>query len=126
MKLAGRAKMLRIHFGENDKWHNKPLYEAVVQKCRELDIAGATVFRGIEGYGASSLIHRPHFLRSSDLPIMVSVIDTEDNIRKLLPALDEMVDEGLIAMSEVGVIRYVHQEGVRSPASPAEAGATEL
>lgn len=126
MKLAGRAKMLRIHFGENDKWHNKPLYEAVVQKCRELDIAGATVFRGIEGYGASSLIHRPHFLRSSDLPIMVSVIDTEDNIKKLLPALDEMVDEGLIAMSEVEVIRYVHQEGVRSPASPAEAGATEL
>jgi PII-like signaling protein len=125
MKLAGRAKMLRIHFGENDKWHNKPLYEAIVQKCRELDIAGATVFRGIEGYGASSLIHRPHFLQSSDLPIMVSVIDTEDNIRKLLPALDEMVDEGLIAMSEVEVIRYVHQDGVRSPAPPAGTGPSD-
>ena len=117
MKLEGKAKMLRIHFGEDDKWHGKPLYEAIVAKCRELDIAGATVFRGIEGYGASTLIHKKHLLRSSDRPIMVSVIDTEEKIRTLIPALDEMVDEGLIAMSEVEVIRYVHQEGVRSPAS---------
>ena len=116
MKLEGKAKMLRIHFGENDKWHDKPLYEAIVIKCRELDIAGATVFRGIEGYGASTLIHKKHLLRSSDRPIMVSVIDTEEKIRNLIPALDEMVDEGLIAISEVEVIRYVHQEGVRSPA----------
>jgi len=116
MKLEGKAKMLRIHFGENDKWHDKPLYEAIVIKCRELDIAGATVFRGIEGYGASTLIHKKHLLRSSDRPIMVSVIDTEEKIRNLIPALDEMVDEGLIAMSEVEVIRYVHQERVRSPA----------
>jgi len=114
MKLEGKAKMLRIHFGEQDKWQNKPLYEAIVMKCRELDIAGATVFRGIEGYGASTLIHKRHLLRSSDYPIMVSVIDTEDKIRALIPALDEMVDEGLIAMSNVEVIRYVHQEGVRS------------
>lgn len=115
MKLEGKAKMLRIHFGEDDKWQGKPLYEAIVMKCRELDIAGATVFRGIEGYGASSLIHKHHLLRlSSDAPIMVSVVDTEDKIRTLLPALDEMVDEGLIAMSEVEVIRYVHQEGMRA------------
>ena len=114
MKLEGSAKMLRIHFGEDDKWHNKPLYEAIVIKCRELDIAGATVFRGIEGYGASTLIHKRHLLRSSDRPIMVSVIDTEEKIRTLIPVLDEMVDEGLIAMSEVEVIRYVHQEGARS------------
>jgi PII-like signaling protein len=117
MKLTGQAKMLRIHFGQDDKWQNKPLYEAIVQKCRELDIAGASVFRGVEGYGASTLIHKPHLLRSSDLPIMVSVIDTEEKIAKLLPLLDEMVDQGLIAMSDVEVIRYVHQEGVRSPAS---------
>jgi uncharacterized protein len=117
MRLEGKAKMLRIHFGEDDKWHNKPLYEAIVMKCRELDIAGATVFRGIEGYGASSLIHKQHLFRlSSDRPIMVSVVDTEEKIRTLLPVLDEMVDEGLIAMSEVEVIRYVHQKGVRSPA----------
>ncbi len=114
MRLEGKAKMLRIHFGEDDKWHDKPLYEAIVMKCRELDIAGATVFRGIEGYGASTLIRKQHFLRSSDRPIMVSVIDTEEKIKTLIPALDEMVDEGLIAMSEVEVIRYVHQEGVRS------------
>ncbi len=114
MKLEGKAKMLRIHFGQDDKWRDKPLYEAIVLKCRELDIAGATVFRGIEGYGASSLIHKRHLLRSSDYPIMVSVIDTEEKIRALIPALDEMVDEGLIAMSNVEVIRYAHQEGTRS------------
>jgi len=114
MRLEGKAKMLRIHFGEDDKWHDKPLYEAIVMKCRELDIAGATVFRGIEGYGASTLIHKQHLLWSSDRPIMVSVVDTEEKIKTLIPALDEMVDEGMIAMSEVEVIRYVHQEGARS------------
>jgi PII-like signaling protein len=114
MKLEGKARMLRIHFGEDDKWRDKPLYQAIVEKCRELDIAGATVFRGIEGYGASTLIHRAHLLWSSDRPIMVSVVDSEQNINKLLPALDQMVAEGLIAMSEVEVIRYVHQDGVRS------------
>jgi len=116
MKLEGKAKMLRIHFGEDDKWQDKPLYEAIVIKCRELDIAGATVFRGIEGYGASTLIHKRYLLRSSDRPIMVSVIDTEEKISTLIPVLDEMVREGLIAMSEVEVIRYVHQDGVRSQA----------
>jgi PII-like signaling protein len=115
MKLEGKATMLRIHFGEDDRWRGKPLYQAIVEKCRELDIAGATVFRGIEGYGASTLIHRSHMLWSSDRPIMVSVVDTEQNIQKLLPALDEMVGEGLIAMSEVEVIKYVHQDGIRSP-----------
>jgi PII-like signaling protein len=114
MKLEGKATMLRIHFGEDDRWHDKPLYQAIVEKCRELDIAGATVLRGIEGYGASTLIHRAHLLWSSDRPIMVSVVDTEQNIKKLLPALDQMVGDGLIAMSEVEVIKYVHQEGVRS------------
>jgi PII-like signaling protein len=115
MKLEGKAKMLRIHFGENDKWQGKPLYRAIVEKCRELDIAGATVYRGIEGYGASTLIHRPHLISfSSDAPIMVSVVDTNENIQKLIPSLDQMVDEGLIAISDVEVVRYVHQQGVRS------------
>ena len=107
--------MLRIHFGEDDKWKNRPLYRAIVEKCRELDIAGATVLRGIEGYGASTLIRRKHRLVfSRDAPVMVSVIDSEDKIQSLLPFLDEMVDEGLIAMSDVEVIKYVHQEGIRS------------
>ena len=115
MKLEGKAKMLRIHFGEDDKWKGKPLYHAIVEKCRDLDIAGATVFRGIEGYGASTLIRRAHALSfSHDAPLMVSVVDSEEKIQKLLPLLDEMVGEGLIAMSDVEVIKYLHQEGVRS------------
>lgn len=114
MKLQGNAKMLRIHFGEDDKWNDRPLYQAIVEKCRELDLAGATVYRGIEGYGASTLIHRSHLFFSSDSPILVQVIDTEDKIKTLLPALDEMVREGLIATSDVEVIRYVHQRGERS------------
>jgi PII-like signaling protein len=115
MKLEGKAIMLRIHFGEDDKWKNKPLHQAIVEKCRELDIAGATVFRGIEGYGASTLIRRSHLLSfSSDAPLMVSVIDTEEKIRQLLPFLDQVVREGLIATSEVEVIKYAHEEGKRS------------
>jgi PII-like signaling protein len=115
MKLAGKAKMLRIHFGEDDKWRDIPLYRAIVEKCKELDIAGATVFRGIEGYGASTLIRRSHLLSfSSDAPVMVSVIDSEEKIRRLLPHLDQMVQEGLIALSDVEVIKYVHQDGTRS------------
>lgn len=110
MKLEGKAKMLRIHFGENDKWQGKPLYTAIVEKCRELDLAGATVLRGVEGYGASTLIRRSHLLSfSSDLPITVSVIDTEEKIQKLIPLLDAMVSEGLVATSDVEVVRYVHE-----------------
>jgi uncharacterized protein len=115
MKLEGKAKMLRIHFGEDDKWHGKPLHRAIVEKCRELDIAGATVLRGIEGYGASTLIRRTHLLSfSHDAPVMVSVVDSEEKIKSLLSILDEMVAEGLIAVSDVEVIKYVHQGGVRS------------
>ena len=115
MKIEGKARMLRIHFGENDKWNEKPLYRAIVEKCREMDIAGATVFRGIEGYGASTLIHRSHLLSfSSDAPVMVSVIDSEEKIAQQLPQQDRMVQQGLIAISDVEVIQYVHQNGVRS------------
>jgi PII-like signaling protein len=116
MKLEGKAKMLRIYFGEDDKWEGKPLFRAIVEKCRELDIAGATVFRGIEGYGASTLIRKPHHLLSfsHDAPVMVSVVDAEEKVQKLIPQLDAMVADGLIAMSEVEVIKYVHQDGARS------------
>jgi len=115
MKLEGKAKMLRIHFGEDDKWQGRPLYQAIIEKCRELDLAGATVYRGTAGYGASAFIRREHlFSLSRDLPVMVSVVDSEDKIKKLLPVLDEMVDEGMIAMSDVEVIKYVHQGGMRS------------
>jgi uncharacterized protein len=115
MKLEGKAKMLRIHFGEDDQWQGRPLYQAIVERCRKLDIAGATVYRGIQGYGASTMIRRSHlFHLSSEAPILVQIIDTEENVQRLIPALDEMVAEGLIAMSDVEVIKYVHQDGQRS------------
>ena len=110
MMLNGRAKMVRIHFGEDDRWHGKPLYEAIVEEARRQDLAGATAYRGIEGYGASSRIHRKHLFTSGDLPIMVAIIDTADKIERFLPTLNEMVTEGLIAVSEVDVIRYTHRE----------------
>ena len=110
MKLEGKAKLLRIHFGEDDKWKGKPLYEAIVERCRELDIAGATVLRGIEGYGASTIIRRRHLLSfSADAPILVQVVDTGENIQRLLNSLDEMTFDGLIAVSDVEVIKYTHQ-----------------
>jgi uncharacterized protein len=117
MKEEFQAKMLRIHFGESDKWQGKPLHEAIVAKCREVGMAGAIVFRGIEGYGSSTRIrHASHWTFSKDAPIMLSVIDTKEQIAKLLPHLDEMVQEGLIAMSDVEVIRYARQEGVQPQA----------
>jgi uncharacterized protein len=101
------ATMIRIHFGENDKWQNKPLHEALMTKCQELGIAGAIVFRGIEGYGASARIHHASSLPfSKDAPLMMSIIDTEQNIALLMPHLDTMVREGLIAISHVEAIRY--------------------
>jgi len=108
--LNGRAKMIRIHFGEDDRWEGKPLYEAIVEEARRMDLAGATAYRGIEGYGASSRIHKKHAFVSSDLPIMVVVIDTEENIARFLPVVERMVSEGLIAISDVDVIRYTHRE----------------
>ncbi|HTZ81616.1 MAG TPA: DUF190 domain-containing protein [Terracidiphilus sp.] len=107
MKEQYEARMLRIHLGEGDEWKGKPLHEAIVAKCQELGLAGAIVYRGIEGYGTSTRIHHAsHWRFSRDAPIMVSVIDREEQISKLLPYLDTMVEEGLIAMSRVEVIRY--------------------
>jgi len=106
MREQFEAKMLRIHFGEGDKWQGKPLHEAIVAKCQELGLANAIVYRGIEGYGASSRIHHSSLWRfSKDAPIMLSIIDREEQINKLLPHLDGMVEEGLIAISSVEVIR---------------------
>lgn len=117
MKEEFKARMLRIHFGESDKWNGKPLHEAIVAKCQELGMAGATVYRGIEGYGGSTRIHRAGYWKfSRDAPMMLSIIDREEQIARLLPHLDEMVQEGLIAMSDVDVIRYVRQEDVPSQA----------
>ncbi len=107
MKEQFQAQMLRVHFGEGDRWQGKPLHEAILAKCQELGMAGAIVYRGIEGYGTSTRIrHASHWTFSRDAPIMLSIIDSEDQIRKLIPHLDAMVEEGLIAMSRVDVIRY--------------------
>ncbi|HEY5254848.1 MAG TPA: DUF190 domain-containing protein [Acidobacteriaceae bacterium] len=115
MKEEFQARMLRIHFGEDDKWQGKPLHEAIFAKCRELGIAGVTVYRGIEGYGTSTIIHHAsHWILSKDAPIVVNIIDSEEQINKLIPHLDAMVTEGLIAMSHVDVIRLSRPEGVRS------------
>jgi PII-like signaling protein len=115
MKEKFQARMLRVHFGESDKWNGKPLYEAIFAKCQELGVASAIVYRGIEGYGISTRIRQSSLWKfSHDAPIMLSIIDTEEQIARLLPHLDKMVDEGLIAMSNVEVIRYARQEPVQS------------
>ena len=109
MREEFKARMLRIHFTEADKWEGKPLYEAIVAKCMDLGIAGAIVFRGIEGFGASARIYHARSLSiSKNAPIMVSVIDKEEQIAKLLPHLDKMIDGGLVASSSVDAIRYSH------------------
>ena len=106
MRQHIQGRMVRIHFGEDDRWDGKPLYEAIVTKCRELRIADAVVFRGIEGYGSGSRIRRSgHWTFSKDAPIQISIVDTEDKIARLLPFLDEMVLEGLVVTSAVEMIR---------------------
>jgi hypothetical protein len=107
MKEVFQARMLRIHFGEDDLWQGKPLYEAILAKCKELDIAEAIVFRGIEGYGSGSRIRRSgHWTFSKNAPIQMSIVDSEEQIGKLIPSLDAMVEEGLVATSAVEAIRY--------------------
>ncbi len=111
MKEQFEARMLRIYFGEADKWEGKPLHEAILAKCRELGMAGATVYRGIEGYGSSTRIHRASpWKLSRDAPMVVTVIDREEKIAQLVPHLDAMVGEGLIASSNVDVTRYTRPE----------------
>jgi uncharacterized protein len=101
------ATLLRVHFDESDVWNGKPLHEALIAKCQDLCISGAIVFRGIEGYGAGVKIHHTGLLSfSKDAPLMLSVIDTEQKVATLMPHLDVMVQEGLIAISKVEAIRY--------------------
>jgi PII-like signaling protein len=105
MPEAQTGKILRVHVSEHDHYDGKPLYEAIVQKCREMKIAGATVFKGLEGYGETAEIHRSH-LMSHDLPILITIVDSEPQMRKLIPVLDEMLDTGLMAMSDVEIMRF--------------------
>jgi PII-like signaling protein len=98
------ARLLRIHIAESDRYDGKPLYEAIVNKCREMKIAGATVFRGLEGYGETAEIHKHHLTRH-DQPILISIIDTAENLARLAPVVEDMMDTGLIATSDVQIVR---------------------
>jgi PII-like signaling protein len=109
MKLPEEGMLLRVLIGETDKFKGKPIYEQIVLKARELNLAGATVIRGIMGFGADSRMHSAKLLRlSEDLPVVIEIVDTEENLNKLLPFLDEAVQEGLITLEKVRVIKYRH------------------
>ena len=109
MKIEGEGQLLRIFVGENDRWDGKPLYEAILAKVREHGLAGATVLRGIAGYGANSAIHTTKILRlSEDLPIVIEIVDKPEQIQAILPILDEMVTEGMITLEKVNIIAYRH------------------
>lgn len=108
-RFEGERTLMRIFIGESDKHHGKPLYEAIVIRLRERGIAGATVLRGVSGFGASSTIHSDKILRLSlDLPIVIEVVEKEETIREILPDLDEMIGGGLITLERAHVIMYRH------------------
>jgi len=107
MKLPEDAMLLRILIGESDRWHHQPLYEALVFKARELGLAGATVLRSPMGFGASSRMHTAKILQlSTDLPVIIEIVDTEEKLDGFLPALEEMIGGGLVTMEKIKVIHY--------------------
>ena len=107
MKLKGKASLLRIFVGESDKFNGKPIYELIVFRARELKLAGATVLRGIMGFGAHSHLHTAKILRlSEDLPIVIEMVDTRENLEKIMPFLDEIVRDGLVTIEDMEIIKY--------------------
>jgi PII-like signaling protein len=111
VKLEGEGKLLRIFIGESDKHGRKPLYQAIVEMLREEGMAGATVLRGVEGFGANSHLHTARILRlSEDLPIVIEVADTAEKIEAIMPRLDEMVTDGMVTLERVEVVTYRAQE----------------
>jgi PII-like signaling protein len=106
-KFEGERTLMRIHIGESDKWHGKPLYEAIVEMLRQERFSGVTVLRGVAGYGGSSVYHTDKILRlSQDLPIILEIVETTERIEEILPRLDAMVEGGLITLEKVRVILY--------------------
>jgi uncharacterized protein len=103
MRTTKPARLLRLHFSERDRYRGEPLYEAIVQRCRELQIAGATVFRGLEGYGETAGIDRH--------PVVVTIVDTAENIARLIPEVEGMMETGMIAASDVETIRIEKDQG---------------
>jgi len=111
MKLEGKAKMLRIIISEDDKWEGEPLYEAIVKRLIMTDIAGATVHKAIAGYGPHKRYHKKKTLTvHGELPILITVMDSEEKINKVIPILDDMVGEGIVVLSDVNVIKYSHRD----------------
>ena len=111
MKLPEQGMLLRIFIGESDKYEGMPLYEKIVLKAREMNLAGATVTRGVMGFGADSRLHTSKFLRlSEDMPMVIELVDKEERLKLLIPFLDEAVEEGLITLEKVRVIKYRHSK----------------
>jgi PII-like signaling protein len=111
MTINQNGILLRVFIGESDRAAGKPLYEAIVQKTRELGLAGATVLRGSEGFGANSIVHKSALLEmSTDLPIVIEIVDVQEKIKLLLPHLESMVAEGMITMEYVVILMYRHDE----------------
>ena len=109
MKIQGPAKLVKIYIGESDHWHGQLLHSAIVEAARQYGLAGATVTRGVEGFGANSRIHTSSILRlSEDLPVKIEIVDLEERIAAFLPVLDEMVTEGMITIQDCDVVKYVH------------------
>lgn len=118
MKRSGAAVRLTIMIGETDQWHHRPLFTEIVHRAHAAGLAGATVLKGIESFGASSRVHTTRLLSlSEDLPVVIIIVDTEERIRAFLPQLDELVTEGLVILDDVEVIRYVG----RDPEAPGRA-----
>jgi PII-like signaling protein len=114
VKIEGEGLLLRIFVGESDHWHGKPLYQAIVERVRGAGLAGATVLRGLEGFGAHSRIHTTRILRlSEDLPVVIEIVDQAERIEEIVPALEEMIGEGLMTLERVHVLLY---RGPREPA----------
>jgi PII-like signaling protein len=106
-RFEGERTLMRIHIGESDKWHGKPLYESIVELFRKEGLSGATVLRGVGGYGSTSRYHTEKVLRlSQDLPVVIEVVEDHERVEKLLPTLDDMIGGGLVTLEKVRVILY--------------------
>lgn len=105
--LTGEQELVRIFIGEGDKWRHQPLATALLERLRKEGFAGATVFHGVSGFGARSVLHTAHILRlSEDLPVVIEIVDTHEHVERLVPILDEMVTEGLVTIERVRVLKY--------------------
>ena len=118
MELEGEGKLLHLFIGESDTWHGKPLYQAFVERVREEGLAGATVVRGIEGFGADPRIHTSRILRlSEDLPVVIEIVGTPEQIDRVVPILDEMVGEGMLTLEKVQIVSYRSSDAWRPAAT---------